>query len=111
MEQIFIDETFDKKDFEDSPLARGEYENCIFKHCDFSNTDLSEIIFLECEFIDSNLSLVKLTKTAFRDVKFKDSKMLGLHFENCDEFGLSFSFEKCSLNHSSFYQLKTILNF
>jgi uncharacterized protein YjbI with pentapeptide repeats len=32
--------------------------------------------------------------------------MLGLHFENCNKFGLSVSFDNCNLSHSSFYQLK-----
>ena len=32
--------------------------------------------------------------------------MLGLHFNNCNEFGLSFSFDNCSLNHASFYKNK-----
>ena len=32
--------------------------------------------------------------------------MLGLHFENCNQFGLSFNFEHCSLDHSSFFQTK-----
>lgn len=32
--------------------------------------------------------------------------MLGLHFENCNEFGLSVNFDNCNLNHSSIYQTK-----
>lgn len=32
--------------------------------------------------------------------------MLGLHFDRCNEFGLSFSFESCNLNHSTFYRTK-----
>lgn len=32
--------------------------------------------------------------------------MLGLRFENCNQFGLSVSFESCILNHSTFYNLK-----
>ena len=32
--------------------------------------------------------------------------MLGTHFDDCNEFGLSFSFENCHLNHSSFYKAK-----
>jgi hypothetical protein len=32
--------------------------------------------------------------------------MLGLHFETCNAFGLSFTFENCLLNHSTFYQTK-----
>jgi len=62
--------------------------------------------FTEVEFISCNLSLVKLERTAFRDVIVKECKMLGLHFENCNEFGLAFAFENCQLNHSSFYKTK-----
>jgi len=32
--------------------------------------------------------------------------MLGLHFYNCSEFGLSFTFDNCNLGHSSFYKTK-----
>jgi len=32
--------------------------------------------------------------------------MLGLRFDACSQFGLSFSFEGCQLNHSSFYKAK-----
>jgi uncharacterized protein YjbI with pentapeptide repeats len=32
--------------------------------------------------------------------------MLGLHVDNCSEFGLSFSIENCVLSHSSFYKVK-----
>jgi uncharacterized protein YjbI with pentapeptide repeats len=32
--------------------------------------------------------------------------MLGLRFDTCNEFGLSFSFDSCQLNHSSFYKTK-----
>ena len=32
--------------------------------------------------------------------------MLGLRFDTCNEFGLSFSFDNCQLNHSTFYKTK-----
>ena len=32
--------------------------------------------------------------------------MLGLKFESCNEFALSFSFENCILNFSTFYKTK-----
>ena len=38
--------------------------------------------------------------------EFKDCKMLGLRFDSCNPFGLSFSFDGCQLNHSSFYKTK-----
>lgn len=32
--------------------------------------------------------------------------MLGLRFDTCNEFGLSFSFDGCQLNHSSFNKVE-----
>ena len=78
----------------------------MFRNCDFSGANLSDIVFVECGFTDCNLSLCNLAKTAFRDVKFTGCKMLGLHFEHCNDFGLAFGFERCVLNHSSFYRTK-----
>ncbi|MGB3948278.1 MAG: pentapeptide repeat-containing protein [Bacteroidia bacterium] len=87
-------------------LTKAEYENCTFNGCNFADGDFSGFKFIECTFNDCNLSLVKLNKTAFVDAKFKDSKLLGLRFDTCNEFGLSFSFDNCMLNHASFYKTK-----
>lgn len=100
---FIADKAFDKINYGTEHFIKGEYDNCIFKQCDFSNADLSYTIFADCEFIECNLSLVVLTKTAFRDTQFQGCKMLGLRFMDCDEFGLLFSFDNCQLNNSSFY--------
>jgi len=102
------DKTFDKADFTEMFLAKGEYENCRFVNCNFSNSDLSDIKFLDCEFTGCNLSLVKLVKTGFGEVKFKDCKMLGLRFDTCNKFGFSIQVDNCNLDNSSFYQAKLI---
>jgi fluoroquinolone resistance protein len=107
MKQIYIEEkTFEKQDFQDNPLTKGEYEYCRFINCDFLNVDLSDCKFTDCEFLGCNLSMAKLTETAFRDIRFIDCKMLGLYFDSCSEFGLLFSFENCILNNSTFYKTK-----
>ncbi|SHF41362.1 Pentapeptide repeat-containing protein [Mariniphaga anaerophila] len=98
--------TFKNDDFENSHPLKGEYEDCRFLDCDFSNGDLSDCIFVDCEFLGCNLSLAKLTTTTFRDAKFKECKMLGLRFDDCNPFGLAFSFEDCILNHSSLFGIK-----
>ena len=98
------DQTFDKTDFTGTPLLKGEYEACIFTACNFLSTDLSNYRFTECEFTSCNLSLTKLSGTNFQNTRFRNCKMLGLHFDTCSPFGLSFSFEDCQVNHSSFYK-------
>ncbi|NJR32918.1 MAG: pentapeptide repeat-containing protein [Chamaesiphon sp. CSU_1_12] len=104
MAQIFVEEeTFDKIDFTQNPLGKGEYEYCTFLNCNLAYADLSKLKFLECEFTGCNLSLVKLTQTALRDVTFKDCKMVGLDFGDCTEFGFAVKFDNCILDNSSFY--------
>lgn len=105
MSQTLSDQIFDKVNFTDKPLLKGEYENYIFKTCDLSEQNLSDFKFIDCDFFDCNLSLAKLDRTSFREVNFKDCKMIGLQFERCQPFGLAFNFENCQLNHSSFFQL------
>ena len=106
MSPAFIqDQTFDKLNFAQEPLNKAEYENCTFTNCNFEETNLTEFKFIDCEFLDCNWSLAMLHGTVLRDVKFKGCKMLGLQFETCNDFGLSFSFENCQLNHSTFFQM------
>ena len=82
MEQAYIKEkTFDKINFTQNPIAKGEYENCTFINCDLSNSALANIKFIECEFEGCNLSMAKLNNTALQDAKFVNCKMMGMHFD------------------------------
>jgi fluoroquinolone resistance protein len=102
----FEEQSFEQKDFTVKPLAKGEYENCVFTGCNFSNTNLSGIHFSECEFTGCNLGMALLGGTAFKDVRFKDCKLLGLHFEHCSDSLFSVAFNGCILNLASFYKRK-----
>ena len=97
---------FEEKSFgKEFVPQKGEYENCDFNYCNFADCDLSDYRFVNCRFKDCNFSLAKLYNTMFQDVKFLDCKMVGLQFDMCNEFGISFSFEGCGLNHSCFYRM------
>jgi uncharacterized protein YjbI with pentapeptide repeats len=47
-----------------------------------------------------------MKKAAMRNVSFIDCKLLGLHFEYCNSFSFSVTFQNCILNLSSFYKLR-----
>jgi fluoroquinolone resistance protein len=107
MEKIYIQEkTFESIDLSENVFPPGEYENCTFVNCIFSQADLTKMSFAECSFTSCNLSMAKLTNTALREITFKDCKLLGLRFENCNPFLFSVDFDNCILNLSSFYKLK-----
>lgn len=93
-------------DFREKALNKGDYENCSFSNCTFSGSDLSGIIFSVCRFENCDLSMASLMNTSFREVHFKHCKLLGLRFDECRHLLLSFSFESCVLDFSSFYKLK-----
>jgi uncharacterized protein YjbI with pentapeptide repeats len=50
--------------------------------------------------------MAKLTETGLQEVQFKRCKLVGVTFEYCDDFLLSFSFEACNLSFTSFHQKK-----
>ncbi len=106
MEPYVENKRFEKLSFTDKPLEKAEYEYCTFSGCDFSNSDLSGVVFSECDFVGCNLSMVKLMGTAFRKVVFRDCKLLGVNFENCNNFGMELHFDSCVIKHSVFYKLK-----
>src|SRR5688572_17941977 len=99
----FYQEKFEKVVFAANPLSAGDYENCEFVSCDLSNADLTGFRFLDCHFTASNLSMAKLVKTVIQGAVFKDCKLLGMNFSTCNQFGLSFSFQSCQLDHCSFF--------
>ena len=107
MNRVFSEgKKYENKRFHDTPLEIGEYENCTFKNCDFSDSTLSEINFLDCEFQECNLSLTNLLKTSFGGIIFKNCKLLGLHFEECNDLMIILTFTGCSLDLCSFNKLK-----
>lgn len=107
MEKPYIeDQQFEKIDFSEKALAEGDYEGCSFINCNFSNADLARLNFTDCQFTGCNLSLTKLSKTTFNDVAFKDCKLLGLHFDTCNEFLFTVDFDNCNLDMCSFYKRK-----
>jgi len=100
------DQVFEKIDFTRLGLDKAEYDSCRFVGCDFSNLDLLGVDFASCVFEGCNISMIKPTKTAFRDIQFLSCKILGVHFETCNSFLFSVSFDQCVLDLSSFCKLK-----
>lgn len=100
------DKIFDKVDFTVESLPVGEYEACTFKNANFLHADLSDRVFTECIFDSCDVSMAKFTRTALRNVSFRDCKLLGLRFDHCNEFLFEVHLENCMLNHSSFYKRK-----
>ncbi len=113
MNDLIIDKEFKNINFLDVIFEKAEYDNCLFLNCNFSTVNLSDVIFSDCTFVSCDFSMAKTTNTSFKTATFKECKLLGLHFNECNNFLLAFYFENCILNFSSFSRLKlkkTIFN-
>ena len=97
---------FEKISFKEHILVKGVYEECTFKNCNFNSVDLSGITFRTCLFNNCDCSLTKLKNTILQDVRFVNSKLLGIQFNECNGFLLRLYFENCMLKLSVFYKLK-----
>jgi uncharacterized protein YjbI with pentapeptide repeats len=101
-----LDETITPDSLQAQALPRGEYENCSFEDCNLAGADLSDMRFTDCVFNNCNLSLAELHNTCLRDVQFEGCKLMGLRFNTCNAFILSFSAQACVLDHASFFNCK-----
>lgn len=101
----YYSKTFTHLDWSFKAFPRDEYDGCFLKNCHFYKADLSGYRFMDCRFESCNISMANLKDTAVQDCVFTDCKMLGLRFDECYGFNLSFRFENCKLDHSSFNKL------
>ncbi|TLU55342.1 MAG: pentapeptide repeat-containing protein [Chlorobium sp.] len=97
---------FEKISFNEHSLVKGIFEECTFNNCNFNSVDLSGITFRTCSFNNCDCSLTKLKSTILQDVRFVNSKLLGVQFHECNGFLLRLYFENCMLKLSVFYKLK-----
>lgn len=86
-------------------LELSKYEQCQFKDCNFEGQNFSNYKFFDCTFINCNLSLIKTDGLGIQDCIFSSCKLLGLQLHKLNTFNLGFSFENCTLDHSSFQNL------
>ncbi|HMI05991.1 MAG TPA: pentapeptide repeat-containing protein [Flavobacterium sp.] len=103
---INIDKTFEKVVQFGQKISNREFDGCIFKNCDFSNTIFMECVFIDCEFIDCNLAMAKLPATSLKTVLFKECKLLGIRFDECENFLFKVDFRDCILDYSWFTNKK-----
>ena len=100
------DHIYSGENFSEDPLGPGEYEACTFTNCVFSESDLSDYVFADCNFDHCDLSMSQLKGTAFREVTFRYCKLMGMHFDDCNDFSISMHFDSCILDFASFFRLK-----
>ncbi len=105
-EQLHQDKTFEKISYPSKTIKGREFEDCVFRNCDFSNADFSHNRFADCEFIGCNLAMLKLLGSTLNNVTFRECKLTGINFSECEEFLFTVDFESCLMDYTSFLRRK-----
>lgn len=105
--------THDNKTFEGivysgQTIRNREFQSCVFKKCDLSNSDFRHNKFLDCTFDECNLSMIEVAGSTLNDVAFVNCKMLGINFSDCLSFLFSLKFDSCILDYCSFMGKKML---
>jgi len=81
--ELIESQIFEKVNYTLTPLEKGEYENCLFLSCDFSNSDFSS-------FFKLNLKKTGFKNFSLKEVDFAESNLTSAVFDNCDLFDAKF---------------------
>jgi fluoroquinolone resistance protein len=109
MEQFLHErKKFDKINYAEKVVNGREFQDCRFHQCDFSNSNFSGSKFIDCHFDGCNLAMIKIKGSTLNNVAFKECKMLGVDFSECQEFLFSVAFDSCVLDYSSFMGRKMV---
>jgi len=100
---IHEDKTFESITYAGKVINGREFQNCTFKKCDFSDSEFSYSKFLDCTFDGCNLSMMKLNGSTLNNAIFRGCKVLGVNFNECQDFLFGVSFDSCLADYSSFY--------
>lgn len=110
---IFEEDNF-AEEYEDlnirsKEFTKIEFDECIFRKCDFSSSSFINCIFTGCYFYNCDLSLIKILNTKFSDINFIDCKVIGVDWTKASWDSLvnkPIKFKNTVINSSSFYGLK-----
>ena len=96
--------TFNKANYSNKEIENKQFYKCIFDSCKFNDSIIKSCKFEKCIFNNCDLSLVKPMYSSFIDVKFVNTKMIGINWTEA-AMPLDIHLDNCILNYSSFYGL------
>jgi len=99
-----VDQEFKGENWSGGDLSDHEYDGCIFMSCLFGSSMLLGAKFIDCEFVECDLSGAAIAGAMFQNCAFQNCKLLGLQFDDSNDFLFSVSFQGCKLDFSSFYK-------
>ena len=100
-------QTYTGLDCTKATLRPTKFADCVFEGCSFSEAQLLHCTFSSCVFRDCDLSLINVQDSAFIQVRFEESKLIGVNWTvaNWESYLSGIHFTDCSINYATFIGL------
>jgi len=86
-------------------IRNVQFSDCTFDHCTFGGATFASCTFTGCTFDTCDLSLMQPAGSRFMDVRFVDSKLVGVDWTRVDlvaKMALTVVFERCVVSQALF---------
>ena len=94
--------TVEHLDCTGAAITEHEFRRCVFDRVRLVEADLGGSVFEDCELVQCDLTMAKVERTAFRGVRFRRCKLMGIDWSPVRSLVFTVTFEGCVLTHSSF---------
>ena len=102
--------TFRKVEAGKQVVKGKSFQGCSFTQCSLQETSFEGCKFYDCTFKGCDLSLMKVKNCVFSDVRFEDTKVVGINWTEAmwgkNSLLGSLAFTECTLNYATFIGLK-----
>ena len=95
---------FEKVSFDNLVLENHTFEDCRFISCSFAHISLKEASFISCEFDACSLTLCDMKFATLNGVVFRNCRLIGLNYTECNSFGFSPEYYDCVLDTNMFFE-------
>ena len=99
-------ETFRGGDFAGANLSGKTFFRCELLKLSAKEVNLRDCVFENCLFAGCDLTMAVIAGASFRDVEFKDCKLMGVDWSQVAGLRFSASFLRCILSYGSFIDLR-----
>jgi uncharacterized protein YjbI with pentapeptide repeats len=108
---ILAADELDGETIEDLDCGGADLSEKVFRRCRFERVRLVEAVctaarFEDCTFARSDLTLLKVERAGFHDVRFVQTKLMGVDFSGVKRLAFAPTFEGCVLTYATFAGLK-----
>jgi fluoroquinolone resistance protein len=105
-ENDFEDEVFTSGTLPGLDLRRKRFARCRFEAVAMNEAQLQSVILDECVFVRCDLTMAKVAECSFRDVRFEQTKLMGVDWSAARDLLFDVSFEGCVLSYGVFANRK-----